>query len=334
MSTKASPEMIEKALRAKRLRIELARRNFPAFVRYVIKDEESGKPVILSPTHKKWAELFDEGDQRLVLWSHTEAAKSSFITIARTLYEIGQNPNLRIAIVSNTAGQAEKFLGSISKYILDSKEYSEVFPDVQKSEPWTSSKIHVTRTSVLKDPTVQAYGVGGAVIGARIDLLIMDDVLDFENCRTAGQRDLLFKWYKASLASRLTPKARVWCVGTAFHPDDIMHRLASEGAFAAYKFPVISKDGKLAWPERWPEERINQRKLELGPLEFSRQMMCEARNDSEARCKKEWVDLGLQRGREWDLIKSLPEPGQGIAGLYDNVEVLKIPSSRLKSRRR
>lgn len=329
----ASPALIEQAIKAKKIRIELARRDFRAFVRYVVRDEESGNPVTLSPTHEKWAKLFDSGVKRLVLWSHVEAAKSSFITIARTLFEIGQNPNIRIAIVSNTADQAGKFLSSIAKYIAESDEYHEVFPEVQKSEPWTTSKIQVARNSVLKDPTVQAYGEGGAVTGARLDLLILDDVLDFENCRTAGGRDKLYKWYKSALAGRLTTNSRVYCVGTAYHPDDIMHRFAREGAWEAHKFPVIDKKGNLAWPSRWPIERIEQRKLELGPLEFARQMMCEARNETDSRCKMEWIKMCLDRGDGWKLIPALPPPGLGVSGLYDGLDIVKIPKDLLKRRR-
>lgn len=302
----ANGALLNKALAAKEIRVKLARENFASFVRYVLKDEETGNGVDLSPTHEKWVPLL-EAHNRLILWSHVEAAKSSFITVARTLYDIGKNPNIRVAIISNTADQASKFLGSVAKYIAESPEYNDVFPDVKKSEPWTTTKIQVVRSSVLKDPTVQAFGVHGAITGARIDRLILDDILDYENCRTAGGRREVINWYNSALAGRLTKNSKVYMVGTAFHPDDIMHVFSrNTEAWHSERFPVIDSEGVLAWPDRWPVDRIEQRKKELGPLEFNRQMLCSATKEEDSRCKREWIEKCLARGDGWTQISALP----------------------------
>jgi len=42
--------------------------------------------------------------------------------------------------------------------------------------------------------------------------------------------------------------------------------------------------------------RIDARRKELGPAEFARQMMCQARDDADARFKQEYIDRGLKRG--------------------------------------
>jgi hypothetical protein len=274
------------------------------FAAVVVKDERSGKGITLAPIHTAWHTLASEHD-RLLLWSHVESGKTTQMAVARVLYELGRDPTLRCAIVSNTQGQAEKIVHTISRYIVASPELHSVFPQLQRSEPWTSLQLFVKRTTYSKDPSVQAFGVHGNVLGARVDLLILDDILDYENCRTPGLRKDLWDWYHSTLATRLTANARVICIGTAFHPDDFLHRLAMLPGWSPYRYPVLDEGGQPRWPEAWPLERIEKKRRELGPLEFSRAMLCVPRDDSEARFKREWIEVALKRGEKRHLCDSL-----------------------------
>jgi hypothetical protein len=173
-----------------------------------------------------------------------------------------------------------------------------VFPKLKKGDIWSSTQLVVQRETVSKDPSVQACGIHGNITGARIDRLILDDVLDYENTRTEGLRQDLYDWYHATLAGRLTEKSKVWLVGTAYHPDDLLHRFAKHALWHARSFPIIDPDtGESSWPERWSMARIEKRREELGPLEFARQMMCQARDDGESRFQRQWIERCMARGR-------------------------------------
>ncbi len=56
------------------------------------------------------------------------------------------------------------------------------------------------------------------------------------------------------------------------------------------------KTGALTWPERWSTERIELVRADLGPLEYARQLLCQARDDTSARFKREWIDTCLEKG--------------------------------------
>jgi hypothetical protein len=167
---------------------------------------------------------------------------------------------------------------------------------------------------------VQATGVHGSIVGARIDLLILDDLLDYENARTPHGRDDLWDWVHSTLFGRLTADARVISVGNAYHRDDFLHRIATNPLWHTVKFPVISDEGVPSWPERWPLERISKKRDELGPLEFARQMLCQARDDAEARFKREWIDLALQRGNGRSMQHAVAVVPQGCA-IYTGVDL-------------
>jgi hypothetical protein len=295
------------ALKAWRAQKRAARSNPNVFCETVLRDEETDELVVQAPHHIAWQELAT-AHKRLVIWSHVESGKSSQFSVGRVLYELGRNHNLRIAIISSTAGQAEKFLGVIKEYIEHSPELREVFADdpLEPGKLWTQSAVKVRRKSKAKDPSIQAIGIDGALVGARIDLMIFDDILDYDNTRTLHLRNEVWNKIQSSgFMGRLTKNGRLWVVGTAFNDGggdpgaaDALHRFASLWPDRAFKYPVIDEQtGELRWPSRWPQERIDERRGELTPVEFSRQLLCIARSEEDARFKWDWIKRALERGK-------------------------------------
>lgn len=285
----------ERARVARRSRVALARRDPNTFIELVMRDEYTGRPVEQAPCHVSWQHALGEHD-RVVIFAHVESGKTNQVAIGRVLWELGRNPNLRVAIVSNTYKQAEKIVRTLGDYITSSEMLHGIFPKLRPAEPWTNSHFNVESDHIKKDPSVQAVGVHGNILGARLDLVVLDDILDYENTLAERQRQDLWDWWSATFVGRLTALGRVACIGTAWNPDDVMHRWEREPAWYALRFPVIEANGKPTWPKRWPLDRVDAKRQELGPLEFSRQMLCRARDDSESRFKRAWIDACLDGG--------------------------------------
>lgn len=292
------------AQEANRSTIQLARKDANTFCEYVLRDERNNKPLVQSSTHEEWHNLISTHD-RLLVWSHVESGKTTQISIGRTLWELGRNPSLRIAIISNTYKQALKPLSVIARYIKSSPELKEVFPNLKPANPWTEERISVGRDTVAKDPSIEVCGLGGNITGARLDYVVFDDILDPENTDTEYNRDKAYNWLKAVVFGRLTENSRIVCVGTAYHPDDILHRFSREPQWKAVRYPVVNEEGKTRWPIQWPQTRVEKKRVELGPLEFSRQMECKARDDSTSVFKKEYIDSALARGTGRSFITTL-----------------------------
>lgn len=288
-----------------------ARVDFNTFAELVMVDDETGEPIKQAPIHRRWAELCEQHD-RLLIWSHINSGKTTQLSILRAVWELGCNPNLRFLILSNTASIATKIVKAISALIVDNEAVHCIFPKLRPKEngTWTTTDLTVERSSFAKDPSVRAVGVHGSLTSARVDRLIVDDILDPENVATEASRKKLSAWFKAVAVGRLTPKAKVLVVGTAYHPKDLLHELAEQKRFAWYRFPVINSLGKVAWPSLWPMSRIDQMREELGPAEFARQLLCRARDDDEARFKQSWIDEALRKGQGLTLrtrVDDLPD---------------------------
>lgn len=296
-------QVIREARARRALIAKLARDDINVFCEYVLKDEKTGAPVAQARHHVAWQQLADEND-RLLVWAHIESGKTQQLSVARTLWALGRDTSKRCLVLSNTKQQATKVANVIRQYIESSSELHDVFPNLEPGEPWGANAFSVKRKTIAKDPSVQCSGVHGNVQGARLDEVVMDDVLDYENTLTEDGRKGTIDWVKSAVFGRTTDGSKVRVIGTAFHPQDLLHHLARQG-YAAYRYPIVDEEGHPRWPERWPLERIAQKVRDLGPIEAARQLMCEARDDSTARFKREWIETGLRLGDGKSLASAL-----------------------------
>jgi hypothetical protein len=125
--------------------------------------------------------------------------------------------------------------------------------------------------------------VNGPLLGARLDLAILDDVVSFENSFTAGQREKVVAWFRSTLVGGVVATGRVVVVGNPWHADDLLHVLERSGEYQAIRDPAMDATGEPLWPEAWSRARLEQ-------LEFSRQMLLEVLSDAGARFRQEWLE--------------------------------------------
>jgi hypothetical protein len=280
------------------------------FCELVMINEETGAPIEMAPFHMEWHRLCEEHD-RLLIWSSIEHGKTQQLAIAKTLLDLGMNPNLRNVICSGTKGQAKKISRAIKGYIEGSEALHQIFPDLLPGTPWGENDFTVQRTSFAKDPSVQCTGLHGNILGARIDRLVLDDILNYENTRTAHARKDVKGWVKSTLLGRLTKDARVRNIGNAWHPEDLLHEFAKMGSWKAVTYSALLPDGTPRWPEAWSAQRLANKLEELGPIEFARQLLCQARDDSTSTFKREWLEqcLALGDGRVLAQALAVIPPG-------------------------
>lgn len=303
------------------LEVRKARKDAAAFVEYAIRHERTGKRVVNAPFHREWHEAL-RSHENVVLMASVEHAKTQQIGVGATLHALGSDPSMRIAIVANSGAQAGKVMGSIRRHIEENEYVREVFPHLRPSQregdPWHNSAIVVQRPTISKDPSVQAVGVQGRVLGSRLDLIVVDDVLDFETTRTPEGLTKTIQWFDSTILSRLTAGGRVWAIGTPWHPEDLLHELARRpGWFAARYGAVLNPEAPPEeWQPRWPEQFSRQRLKSIHDgmtsLNFARSYLCNARSDESARFQQAWIDAALRLGRGRGLYRRTPVLPSGV----------------------
>lgn len=216
--------------------------------------------------------------------------KSNQISRWRLVWELGRNPNLRCAILSATTGTPEKLLAGIKGDIADNPWVRAVFPHLRPGtrpgqRKWEETAIHVERGDSLPDPSLQVYGLTSKVLGSRIDLLDIDDLLNLENTLTPYMRQRVWDKVRAEFLTRRPPhtRSRVWVTGHVWTEDDAIAELCKlPGARVLRQGARVqrSREGKIitsadpAWddalgwqpliPELWTREALERRYVELG----------------------------------------------------------------------
>ena len=301
--------------------LNIARVDFPTFCALVLRDEEKGNQIVLQDFQLEWCDVI-ERQRQVVLWTHPDAGKTSILSIGYPLWILGNDPRKRIAILSATQNAAKKVIRTIQGLITNSHALWDIFPNLKRGSFWTDTAIEVKRPVGIKDPSVQAYSPeGGNIQGARLDGLIVDDVLNELNTRTRYQREKVEAWIRASAFTRLSDNAFVAFLTNAWHPEDMAHNLEHQGWWAK-RYPVLDATGASTWPERWPMERVEHvRTTTLGPVEFARQMLCHARDEETARFKREWIDLCLARGEGQPLPRDLQDIIERYPTLADELQL-------------
>ncbi len=317
------PVEVERRIRRVKIKdakmIKKARIDPAAFSEYTLRDEVDGRRVKNADHHIEWQHIWENNKWSVVVAPVAHGKTASMV--ARILYCLGRNPMLRIALVSDTATQAEKVLSSVRDYIARSKELHKVFPKLKRSTKdgafWNQTFITVERDSYSKDPSVQALGVGGPINGSRVDMMIIDDAVSFESARSPTQRQKMKEWFDTTCITRLTEDATISAVGTPWHQEDLLHYLESKPDFYCKKYSAVEnpddppEEWRVLWPARWTWDLLVKRRDNMAPSTWSRKYLSLIVSGETQRFKKPWIDAMVARGKKRGFLLSKPRDVNG-----------------------
>lgn len=282
-----------------------SREDVNEFCQFVGRDSLTNKSIKQELIHEDFQLLADVYN-RLIVMAHPESGKTTQLATLRVLSKLGNNPALRVCIVSKTKPNATKTTRVIKQYIEKSNELAEVFPEMVPGDVWSDASFSIRRPVFSKDPSVQAQGLDGSPTGDRIDLLIFDDILDLENTSTPAERKKTLRRIRGKFMDRLSDGAEVLFLTNAWHPKDAAHVLEEEaakedGPWFVARFPIQDEEGNLTWPDKWTLERVEEKKGEMGPLDFARAFRCRARHEGESPFDEDAVEACIQFARDQDI---------------------------------
>lgn len=210
-----------------------------AFFEFVVKHETTGADLKCEPHQRV---IFDfVMAHRLCVVRLPAGTSKTFSMGTLTMYLLGQDPTGRGAIVSSTQGQAMKPLAMVRDTIESSQRLRMVFPKLRKSlrktDEWTQTEITVDRPPAIRDASLVAVGIDGAIAGARLSWIVVDDILDRENTASAAGLQKVHEWFDSTVLSRIDPgTGRIVVTNTPWHPEDLTYRLEEAG------WPTLTMD--------------------------------------------------------------------------------------------
>jgi len=161
----------------------------------------------------------------------------------------------------------------------------------------------------LTDPTILAMSFKKPQTGAHLTDLILDDIVNEETVTTQHMlEDCVQCWQRLAPAVRGSAIRRV--VGTFYDDDDLYNYLLQQDEVIDryWNVPAIMTErwleedrhmqdalgfdeyyaGKLMFPDFLTEARLDQKREDLGPINFSHQYLLE-RSAEEQRLDKDWL---------------------------------------------
>ncbi len=261
------------SLRALRRRVGTVRRaaaekSFRAFCEAYLAHHFKAEP---SAMHLELFALLEEAavtrGARLAIAAPRGHAKSTIVGCAYVLWRLcpraqgadaspgapGAFEEPYILLISNTQDQASDFLSFIKSELTGNLRLRDDFPELAEpgdtpSSRWRRDEI-ITRTGVK----ITALGADTKIRGRRNrehrpSLIILDDVENETEVRSAEQRERKLEWFNRAVLKAGSPSTNVIVVGTVLHYDSLLARLldpARGPGWTARKYQAVR-----AWSQR------------------------------------------------------------------------------------
>ena len=205
----------------------------------------------------------------LILWPRGHG--KSFLAAMWCAWHIVKNPDTTILYASDSLRLAQYQLGMI-KTVLESEIVRRYWPGLvneeeSKRETWRQDALSVDhwkrKAEAIRDPTIVAVGMGANITGSHVDVVVLDDIVVYENSATVEERNKSKTWFSL-LSSILNPGGIVKAVGTRYHPLDLYQNMMDmeEETFdekgnvvdtsKVYRVSerVVEIDGQFLWPKQ------------------------------------------------------------------------------------
>ena len=201
-------------------------------------------------------------------------AKTNWLGVVFCSWYLGNYPDRHVIYTSKTGFQAEKVSNAVRNTIEYNERFHAVFPECRpnKDVGWGEKEWYLQRPNTGdKDASFFAVGIGGPILGARGDLIIIDDPQDKTTSGTPFQREKAVSYIKEQVMTRKSKDGRAAFIMARWHQDDVA------GYYIKLKVPwkvlpalrcTECKRGKCncgekKWKSTWLPEQKTRKLLKL-----------------------------------------------------------------------
>lgn len=214
--------------------------------------------------------LLSSNKRRLVLASRN-TAKSTLVA-GYLAYRFLRNPLLTVTVISKSATHAGRLLRAVRGYIERNPLLHALKPEEESIDRQDAFVVGPAHGKLGMSQSLLSVGLGGQITGTRAHLVVLDDVEVANTHGTVEAVDRLEETFKEA-AHLLQPGGEMITLGTPQTPFSVYGRLERTGVWDVTKAKVfaLSTTGVLVsrWIERWPDEELERRRREVGPIQWS-----------------------------------------------------------------
>jgi hypothetical protein len=243
----------------------------------------------IGPHLLDWGDLVNR-TRRVAINAARDHSKSTFFSYAYPIWRAWSEPGCEVYIFSATLDQAIEFLDIIVygranlRGMIDIPELTHLVPTAEdfKRDP----RVRLNRQDVRLNngSRIRALGYGKKTRGRHPKYIVLDDVLNDEDMFSETTRRKNIEYYKSAIVNMATPDGQVINVGTPYHAADLWGWLRKNPAYIFKRYPGILTDPatgeeKALFPWRWDVASLKMKKIEIGSVAFTREILCQPISD-------------------------------------------------------
>jgi len=241
-----------------------------------------GRTYLYAPLHGpicKWLTtipVVEDGRAkfRKLLLLPREHCKTSIVSHALPAHILIQRPetniylpgvdgcDTRIMLAGETLDRASKNLRVIQGIFESNELFRKLWPkqtfdgkDPRKeSKRWNANEMEIPRNVNYPDPSIQAIGVGGAIVGARFDVMIKDDMVSIEAANSPVVMEGALTWHKASRAMLESALSLEYIIGTRWAIHDVYDDIEQNDDTVTMIKRSVVEDGQAIYPTKFSVE--------------------------------------------------------------------------------
>jgi predicted phage terminase large subunit-like protein len=258
---------------------KLRKQSMKSLLRFTMSTMPTFRPAVFHRYYYDVLTKFAFGEiRKLMVFMPPQHGKSEGSTRRLPAFILGIKPDTKVAMVSYSAQKAMKFNRELQR-IIDTQEYRNIFPDtclngknissLAKEGNWLRNAYECE--VVGHNGGFKTVGVGGALTGEPVDVMILDDIYkDAASAWSATVRESISDWYDTVAETRLHNDSQQLIVFTRWHEEDLAGKLIREqGVYDAVENPdgwvIVTykaikegmpteydprEEGEPLWPER------------------------------------------------------------------------------------
>ena len=256
---------------------------------------------------RRGEQVEDAGNTRLIISMPPQEGKSERTSHYGVLWMLRRHPELRIGIVSYEERIAQRMSYLLRNDLLTYTGEDGMF-DIGLRLRTDNRSVGSWNLDGEKG-SVYAVGIGGALTGRPIDLLVIDDpVKDYRAADSSLQSDLAWQWWMSVARTRLAPGAPVIVILTRWHEADLAGRLLAK--------QTEDERSELQHYDRWNVVNISAQadyRPELGETDPLGREPDEFMVSARGRTQAQWESTkGGVAPRIWSaLYQGRPTPDSG-----------------------
>lgn len=230
--------------------------------------------------------------KRLIIQMPPRAGKSRLVSELFPSWELGRHPYKEIMLASYSENLSKEFSGR-ARDLAGEDIYEAIFGKKLRRDRRSKGDWQLTGAAQGKGG-MRAVGLNGSITGKGANIFIIDDpIRNRQDADSKTIRDTIWNNYRSAVNTRLKPDDAIVIVLTTWHLDDIIGRLKEnlkergkklEDEWDIIKLPALAEEdesweidgeiferkiGDALWEEHFPKKFIEEKKKEIGIVEFS-----------------------------------------------------------------